>query len=219
MSDKTRWVGGVNILLEITSVDDVNDLGHDEGLGGGLGTGLSDGGEGGEDSLEKGGGGTLGDVRLLAGILGVHLGGALLGSSGDSGDVGGRGGGGVARVLDVDVDADDGDLALGGLPNHVHLHGAAHTVVEVLAGEVEVELLEGEVDAVDGHGAALGDDLDGGTEVLELGAGGEVGDVNAEGGGGHELELALGHVDGGLAGSGGAEDVGGVEGDPVEGAL
>ena len=91
--------------------------------------------------------------------------------------------------------------------------------IDVLARQVEVELLEGELDAVEGHGAALGDDLDGGTQVLELGALGEVRDRDAEIAGGDEGELALDHVDGGLVVSGGAEDVGRVEGYPVQGAL
>lgn len=101
----------------------------------------------------------------------------------------------------------------------MHLHGAACTVVEVLAWKVEVELLEIELNTVDGHGTTLGDDLYRGAEVFELGAFGEVGDLQTDSAGGHELELAFGHVDGGLAGTSGAQDIGRINGDPVGRAL
>jgi len=68
----------------------------------------------------------------------------------------------------------------------------------MLAGEMEVELLESEGLAAKTEGAALCDDLDGGAQVLELGACCEIGDIDGELACGNHVERTNGHVDGRL---------------------
>ncbi len=98
--------------------------------------------------------------------------------------------------------------------------GLAGAVVEVLAGEVEVELLQLKGLVGDLQGAALGDDLDGGAQVLKLGAFGHVVDAQLDVGPLENGEHAVDHVDWGLVGAGCAHAVGrGLERSPVERAL
>lgn len=133
------------------------------------------------------------------------------------------GGGGLGSSgLDVDVNAQNGDLGVGGLEDKVYLHGLAGAVVEVLAGQMEVELrkLERLVAAGNHEAAAFADNLYGGAEVLEGRARREVGDVNGELGACQLSEGAIHQVNGRLRGACGAGHVGrGVQGVPVGRAL
>lgn len=247
---------GDSVLLEVTGVDEVHQLGHDERLGGRHRARLGNGADRGEYGLQEGGGrpllflGGIGLGRRLGSVPGGRPHRALPRSSGGfSGALslssssfgfafsrsvlfGNRGlfGGSFCRflddllssavaVLDVDVDTDDSNVSGGGLPHHMHLHSVTNSGIEVFAREMEVELLEAELDVVEGHGPALGNHLDRRPEVLELGSFGEVWDCDAEIGRRDERELAFDHVDGRLVASGGTEDVGRVEGDPVQRAL
>lgn len=67
----------------------------------------------------------------------------------------------------------------------------------MLAGEMEVSLLELKGLSVDLESATgLGDDLDGGAEVLELGSLGEIGHYDVELRSGPESEDFRDHIDG-----------------------
>ena len=79
-----------------------------------------------------------------------------------------------------------------------------------------MELLEGILLLAEGHRATLGNDLDGGSEVLELGAFGEIGDLDLDIGRGHHVEGPLRHVDGRLPGARGADGVLGRERGPEQ---
>lgn len=113
-----------------------------------------------------------------------------------------------SSIIQIKPHSHNRNLPTGPLPDKVRLHGHAGPVVEVLAGEVEVELLEGVVDALEGHGTGATpflhrhDDLDGGAEVLEFGAGGQIREGEGEGRGGDHGEGTGGHVDGGLGRAG-----------------
>lgn len=72
---------------------------------------------------------------------------------------------------------------------------------------MEMELLQSVLLLAESHGAALGNDLDGGSEVLELGALGEIGDLDLDVGRGHHVEGSFPHVDGRLPRSRGADGV------------
>lgn len=111
---------------------------------------------------------------------------------------GGDGGGGSS--VDVEVDAHDGDLGVRAGKDHVHLHGHAGAVVEMLARKVEVELLEleGLVAASKSHAAALGDDLDGCAQILEGSTLSKVRDLDGELRARNLCEGTGSHVDGGL---------------------
>jgi hypothetical protein len=90
----------------------------------------------------------------------------------------------------------------------------------MLAGEVEVELLQ--LERLVGHlqRAALGDNLDGGAQVLKVGALGHVVGGQLDVGSVEDGEDAFDHVDRGLAGAGCAHHIGrGRECRPVERAL
>lgn len=91
----------------------------------------------------------------------------------------------------------------------------------MLARQVEVELLELVCLSPNPECATLADDLDGGTQVLELGPFRHVGNRKLQVGGGYHLEDAVNHIDGRLSGAGGALDVGGtaVQSRPVQGTL
>jgi hypothetical protein len=241
---------GSSLRLKLAGVQCVDQLGHDQRTGPGHRSGLGDTVDGREDGLEEGRGRGISDAgpRLQTPLLvlalaghhparpaplgrglrsrslggGLGCGGRRFGLAlGGGGSLGGGGGGSGTAVGNVDVHADDGDVPVGALPHHVHLHGAAGAVVEVLAGQVEVELLQGELRAPDRHGAqALGrHHLHRGAEVLELGALGHVGDLQVDITGRDQGELAIDHVDGGLASAGGAENVCRVESYPVGWAL
>lgn len=122
---------------------------------------------------------------LTLGLLSTRYG----GNDGDGGS-----------LADVEVDTHDSDLGVGAGKDHVHLHSHAGTVVEMLAGQVEVELLELEGLVAGGHphGAALADDLDGRAQVLKGSTGFEVRDLDGELRASHLCEGSGGHVDGGL---------------------
>jgi hypothetical protein len=64
--------------------------------------------------------------------------------------------------------------------SQLSLTGLASAVIEMLTREVEMELLERKTFAAEAKSTPLGDDLDRGTQVLEFGTGGEVGDVECE---------------------------------------
>lgn len=87
----------------------------------------------------------------------------------------------------------------------------------VLARSVEVELSQVVRDTTNG-GRAVGVDLDGGAQVLELSTAGVRVDGQAEGGAANG-GLATVDIDGGLVGANGAELVEGVKAVPVEGTL
>lgn len=70
------------------------------------------------------------------------------------------------------------------------------TVIQVLTRQMEMELLEAILLLAEGHGTALGNDLDGGSEVFELGALGEIRDLDLDSGRGHHVERPFLHVDG-----------------------
>jgi len=179
--------------LESIGLEDVNDLGHDERRGLDAGAGGSDLVDDTEDGLKQGSRGTGGSTSVLA----AH-------------DARALGGSGRGLIGDVNVHTDDGNLLLGGLEDHVHLHGLGGAVVEVLGGQVEVELLKLEGLSVGGEGAALGNDLDSRAKILELGTIGHVVDGQLDVRALEDLEDAVNHVDGGLAGAGCASGVGGV---------
>lgn len=83
-------------------------------------------------------------------------------------------------IVEIDEDTDDGEFVVFAGVNHVHLHGKTGAVVDVLAGEMKVELLQVVCRVLDGDFTAesFGDYLDGTSQVLELSALGEVGDLN-----------------------------------------
>ncbi len=85
----------------------------------------------------------------------------------------------------------------------------AGTVVEMLAGVVEVELLELELGARDNALGSLAfqHGLNCCPEVLELDTGRLVGDGEDDLGSAAHVELAIDHVDGGLPGAGEARRV------------
>lgn len=133
---------------------------------------------------------------------------------------------GTGAILDIDPDADNGNLPRGALPHEMRLHGHARAVVEVLARQVEVELLQLVLDALERHGpgalplAFLGHDLDRRAQVLEGRARGDVREGEGQLRRRDHGEGARDHVDGGLARACGAEGVGGrVEVYPVGRAL
>jgi hypothetical protein len=96
----------------------------------------------------------------------------------------------------------------------------ACAVVEVLTGQVEVELLQLECLAGYRQGAALGDDLDGGAQVLKLGAVRHVVDGQLDIGALGEGEDVADHVDGRLAVAGCADRIGrDIDRCPVERSL
>jgi len=84
---------------------------------------------------------------------------------------------------------------------------------------MEMELLERERLVADIERAAFGDDLDSRTQILKLGPVRHVGYRDPDGGGWHQPEGTLDHVDGRLAPAGRAEPVGGIKAGPVQRSL
>lgn len=116
-----------DLRLELASLEKRDNLGHFEWLGvGSLAQGsnlihrVEDGGS-------DGGSLSLGGLAILAGRL----------ASGSLGFVGSVG----EAVVEIDVESNHGEFLVFALVDHVHLHGHAGAVVEMLAGEMEVELL------------------------------------------------------------------------------
>lgn len=237
--DYQTWI----VPLEATGGEKGDDLLHVQRASLGDGTGLLDSTEGREDGLKKAGRSGLGLDRVgshrgngfwgfgrgssssAAGQLGAALGSGVSSSGSSFGNRSslsdrGRGGSSGSALLQVDVGTNDGNLLVGTLEDHVHLHSHALSGVEMLAGQVEVELLQGEIAASNLHRSTLGDNLDGGSQVLEFGAIGHVGDLEVDGASGENVEGAGHHVDGGLGGSRGAQLVGSsIQSNPVQGTL
>lgn len=80
------------------------------------------------------------------------------------------------------------------------LTGTARSVVQMLTWKMEVELLEIKLLAAELERAALGNNLDGGTQVLKLGVL-KVGNLHLNISGRQHVKRALHHVDGRLPGA------------------
>lgn len=118
----------------------------------------------------------------------------------------GFGGLGVGH-LEVNECANDSDLALLALPDGVHLHGHAHTVVQVFAGKVEVELFEGVGDVLEAHCSLASNNFASGSEVLKFSFL-DIRDIQVEFCSGDDAEVSGDHVDWGLMRAGVAHGVG-----------
>jgi hypothetical protein len=83
-------------------------------------------------------------------------------------------------IVKIDENTDDSEFLILTCVNHVHLHGQASAIVDVLAGKMEVKLLKMICCVFDGDFTAesFGDYFNGASQVLELSALGEVGDLN-----------------------------------------